>query len=169
MKPLAVDFVVVGVGRDYLQHIQPALREIADASGKSREQIDVDGDLPDGFASKALAPVPIGTCGQPGTRMLAKLLKGIGAVLIVATDTRELARAAKSGVKRREAMVHARLLTADVFQAAKTKLARENGKKGSKAYFEKVPIWKRRANARKGARITNRNRKAAARAAAVAL
>lgn len=130
-------FKPVGVGRNWSE-LQPLLRQVADASGKSRAQIDADGGLPDSYSSKALAPVPVGTTDNPSAKMIAKLLRGIGAVLVVAKATDALVQEADLGVKRREDRVHARLLDGKVYAAAKTKLARENGKKGGKARFAKM-------------------------------
>lgn len=126
------NFKPVGVARDYSE-LQPLLREIADTCGLSRNEIDRRGGLPDSYSSKALAPVPIGTTDNPSARMIAKLLAGVGAVLIVARDTEALARVADEAVKRREEHVRARLLDPKVMDAAKSRLARENGKKGAKA------------------------------------
>lgn len=144
MKPLAAEFVALAVGRDYLLELQPALRELADACGKSRAQIDEDGGLPEGWASKALAPVPVGTTDNPGAKLLGKLLKGIGAVLIVARVNPDLARAADLGVKRRDEMVHAKLLDNSVFAAARARFARENGSKGGAARWRLVKSAKNR-------------------------
>lgn len=151
MKPLSVPFEPVGVARDSTE-LQALLREIADASGKSREQIDRDGGLPDRFSSKAFAPVPVGTC-RIGAKTLGRALKGVDAVLIVARSTAVLAEAADSVVRRREEQVRTRLLSMDVYQAAKHRLARENGRKGGKAYFQKVPKKKRQRIARHAIRI----------------
>src|SRR5258705_5725991 len=131
MKPLTIKFEAVGVARDYVE-MQALLREIADASGRSRAEIDNIGGLPDRFSSKSLAPVPVGTC-QLGAKTLRKQLKGVGAVLIVARITPGLNRAADSAVKRREEQVRAKLLSMDVWNAAKGRLSKENGRKGGKA------------------------------------
>jgi hypothetical protein len=161
MKPITVKYVAVGVARDNAE-LQALLREIADASGKSRDQIDQDGGLPDRFSSKALAAVPIGTC-QLGAKTLGKMLKGVGVVLIVARITPGLNRAADSAVKRRDEQVRARLLSMDVYNAAKTRLASVNGKLRAKAYLEFVPPEKRSRNARRAARIRWRKHRLAAR------
>lgn len=126
----------IAVARDYAE-LQAALREIADASGWSRLELDRICKLPDGFCSKALAPVPIGTC-QLGTKTLPKLLRGLRIALMVVPITPALDKEADLAVKRREDRVHARLLDQQVYNAAKSKLARENGKKGQKALRAKL-------------------------------
>jgi hypothetical protein len=161
MKPLAAEFVPVGVARDYTE-LQAYLREIADQSGKSRQEIDERAGLPDRFASKALASVPIGTC-RLGAKTLGKMLRELDVVLIVAKATRPLIRAADSAVKRREEQVRTRLLSNEVFAAAKTRLARENGKLGAKGYFQKVPKKKRQRIARRAIRIRWKRARLAAR------
>src|SRR2546423_289822 len=96
----------LGVARDYAE-LQAILREYADATGLSRAEIDRVSGLPDRFASKALAPVPIGTC-RLGAKTLGPMLGGLGVVLIVARADKDLYRIAKSATKRRENSVRAR-------------------------------------------------------------
>lgn len=150
MKPLTIKFQPIGAARDYAE-LQAILREVADGSGKSRDEIDGRAGLPDRFSSKALAPVPVGTC-QLGAKTLGKMLRELGLVLIVATTTRGLDRAADSAVKRREEQVRVKLLSTEVWNAAKTRLARENGRKGGKARMEKTTPAQRQRIARKGGR-----------------
>src|SRR5258705_8997100 len=117
MKPLTIKFEAVGVARDYVE-MQALLREIADASGRSRAEIDNIGGLPDRFSSKSLAPVPVGTF-QLGAKTLRKQLKGVCAGLLVARITPRLNRAADSAAKRPEEQGRAQLLDPAVFNTAK--------------------------------------------------
>lgn len=142
------DFEPIGCARSYAE-LQPLLRELADTCGWSRQEIDRRGGLPDNYSSKALAPVPIGTTDNPSAKLLAKLLKGVGGVLVVARVHPKLDRVADLGVKRREDRVHAKLLSRDVFVAA----ARRNGKIGGKARCKKMTSKRRQSIATRAARI----------------
>lgn len=65
--------------RDYDQ-LHRAVRERVDELGVSRETIDRVSGLPDGYASKLLAPVPIKGLGR---QSLGPMLQALGLVLVV--------------------------------------------------------------------------------------
>lgn len=75
LRPLAV-------ARDYAE-MHAAFRAYVEEVNVSREAIDDIAGLPDGFAGKALAPVPAKTLGRAN---LGDFLQSMGLALIVCQD-----------------------------------------------------------------------------------
>lgn len=145
---------------DY-DELQRALRERADALNLSRVEIDRLANLPPGYSSKLLSPIPIKKLGNSS---MPFMLAALGVRLELVEDAESLDQIARKAT-RREVRVPVRALPWGQAgkQLVSKRWVRRIAKAGGKARAEKMTPRQRRRSARHAAIVRWRDVKAAAR------
>jgi hypothetical protein len=143
--------------------LQRALRERADALNLSRVEIDRLANLPPGYASKLLSPVPIKKLGNAS---MPFMLAALGVRLELVEDTESMDQLARKAT-RREVRVPVRAVNNGHgrHQLVSLRFLRKIARLGGRVRAQKLSPAQRRKSVRRAATIRWRDVKAAARGA----